>query len=106
MFGVLCCCESFVSCIVMMSMLWFCVRCSISCILFLRPFMFICSMFSVFVFRGFVLLVVCCVEVVVLLWFCLVGFAVGVLVGCVWGVCVVGVLFVVPVVVFWVCWGQ
>ena len=122
MFGVLCCCDSLVSCIVIMSMLWFCVRCSISCVLFLRPFMLTCSMFSVFVFRGFVLLVVCCDEFVVLfwvwicplvvvvgvlvVWVCPLVVVVGVLVGCVGGVCVVGVLFVVPAVVVCVCWGQ
>ena len=68
--------------------------------------MFTCNMFSVFVFRGFVVLVVCCVGVVVLFWFCLVGFVAGEFIDCAWGVCLVGVLFVVPVGAFWVCWGQ
>lgn len=75
---------SFVSCIVMMSMLWFCVRCSISCVLFLKPFMLICRMFSVFVCRGFVLFVFCCcVGFVFWFWGCVVGVW---LTGCVCGV--------------------
>ena len=52
----------------MMSILWFCVRCSISCVLFLRPFMLICRMFSVLVCRGFVVFVFFCVGFVFWFW--------------------------------------
>ena len=67
--------------------------------------MFTCSMFSVFVFRGFEVLLVCRAEVVVF-WFCLVGFVKGKFVDCAWDDCPVGVLFVISVGAFWACWGQ
>ena len=70
--------ESFVSCIVMTSMLWVFVICSISVILFLRPLMFICSMLSVLGLRWFVggwgcLVVVCCCLGLVCVFVCVLG---------------------------------
>ena len=59
--GVLCWGESFVSWMVIMSMLWLFANCSISVVLFLSPLMLICSILSVFVFRWFVECWVCLV---------------------------------------------